>query len=73
MNSDWFKYAKYDYKSDKIIYKGIDMGISSEFIQDIKTNLGMNRFDSFIGYEFERIYKTKISEIRELKLNQIFS
>jgi hypothetical protein len=54
----------------KLLYKGIDMGVSPEFIQDLMAN---NIFvtDELIYKDFEEKYNSHLSVIRGKKLDII--
>ncbi len=58
--------------SFKLLYKGVDIGVSREFIEDLKANTVMVPDDA-IFEEFERIYNSKISVIRNKKIDDILS
>ena len=56
----------------KMIYKGIDIGISPEFIQDSYANcFSMN--DDMMYEEFERRYIASLCYIRDKKIDEILS
>ena len=62
---EWRKYCILD--GHKILYKGIDIGLTAEFINDVYINTGMEIDDSTI----EGMYNQNISVIRDKKIDQI--
>jgi len=54
----------------KLLYKGVDIDVSSEFIQDLNAN---NVFvtDDVLEKEFDKMYNSKIEVIRDKKLDII--
>jgi len=63
----WTEHITFD--GEKALYKGIDIGISRELIQDMFANNPLLPNDE----EIEKIYKSNISAIRDIKLNEILS
>ncbi len=62
---DW----KNNFKVDgyKILYKGIDIGLTKEVIQDLHVNTGIDIDEVFV----ESLYNSQISVIRDKKLDII--
>lgn len=54
----------------KLLYKGVDIDVSSEFIQDLNAN-NVFMTDELIYKDFEERYNSKISVIRSRKLDII--
>ena len=53
----------------KIIYKGVDIGLTRENIEDIQSNTGIEVDE----YLIESIYNQHISVIRNKKINEVLS
>jgi hypothetical protein len=70
-NSDWTVFITFDEQNYKMLYKGIDIGISRELIQDMNTNFGFlpNNLDEI----FEGLYSKNISVIRDNKIDLILN
>jgi hypothetical protein len=58
-------------KKYKLLYKGIDVGISSETVEDLKANHGLFFTEEDISIEMERRYNLIVSEVRNSKINEI--
>jgi hypothetical protein len=54
-----------------LLYKGVNLGLSREFIHDLNTGVGL------IGINYQKIiedlYNSKIQTIRDRKINQILN
>lgn len=64
---EWRKYCQLD--GHKILYKGVDIGLTAEFISDFYINTGMEIDYSII----ESMYNSNIQVIRDKKIDQILS
>ncbi len=62
----WQENVTFD-KEGLLLYKGINIGISREFVEDIKANISFVNIESI----FEENYIKIISEIRNKKLDII--
>jgi hypothetical protein len=62
---DW----KNNFKVDgyKLLYKGVDLGLTMETIQDLRINAGIEIDEKFV----ENLYNSQISVIRDKKLDII--
>lgn len=70
-NPDCSSYITFDEQSYKMLYKGVDIGISREFIQDLRANFGfdVNELSNLLEY----LYSKNISVVRDNKIDLIFN
>lgn len=62
-------YVSIDDTTFKILYKGVDIGLSREYQQDLYANTAMEITDE----DIERIYNNCLEDIRDKKIDEILS
>jgi hypothetical protein len=65
----WQEHATYCDKTYKLLYKGVDIGLSAEFVQDVFANTAIDIDDGVI----EQMYNSKLEVIRDKKIDEILS
>jgi len=65
----WQEHATYCNKTYKLLYKGVDIGLSAEFVQDLFANTAITLDDRIV----EQMYNSKIEVIRDKKIDEILS
>jgi len=65
----WMDYVSIDDTTFKILYKGVDIGLSREYQQDLYANTAMEITDE----DIERIYNNCLEDIRDKKIDEILS
>ena len=64
----WKDYASIDEKTYKILYKGVDIGLSNELVHDF-ANAGIEIPDE----DIERLYNNSIIILRDKRIDEILS
>jgi len=65
----WKDHITYDEVTHRLIYKGIDIGLSYEFTQDLRANTATEPSDEII----ESLYNCNPIVIRDRKIDDILS